>query len=53
MYLKCEKGYLVAYPLKKEDYHNKDQIIKTKAYFTMNKTKKVLERGEWIDVIRL
>lgn len=53
MYLKCEKGYLAAYPLKKGDNNDRNQISKIKAFFTMNRTKKFLERGEWIDVIRL
>lgn len=53
MDLKCEKGYLVAYPLGKDDYQNTNQIKKSKAFFTMDRSKKYLERGEWIDVIRL
>ncbi len=50
MNFKCEKGYIVAYPLLEKEQKG-EALKKVKAIFSLNG--KRAERGEWIEVLRL
>lgn len=51
MYIKCEQGHFVAYPLKGENLKDKKLLKKKKAVFSMENRREVFQRGEWIEVI--